>query len=247
MPDDEPVEIGESDLEPDLDGPARVSPMRAWLVGVCVAGLVLLAGLAVWAAFVGVGPAEADTAALQDAIATRTPGLTTAAILITTVGSTVAMAVLAAAVAAALWARGRPIDAAFLVLTTASASLLFRGLKIVFDRPRPPVATRLVVETNESLPSGHATMSMIVIGALVLLSWAGRSTATRVLAVLAAVAWVGLVGATRIYLGVHWFSDVVAGWAVGAAWLTLCALLWRWWLGRSVGADPAQVSGSDGR
>jgi undecaprenyl-diphosphatase len=142
------------------------------------------------------------------------------------------MAVLAAVAGAVLWARGRPGDAAFLVLTTAAASLVFRSLKIVLDRPRPPVATRVVVETNESLPSGHATMSLVVIGALVVLAWAGRSVQTRVLLVLAAAAWVGLVGTTRIYLGVHWLSDVVAGWAVGAAWLTVCALVWTWWRSR---------------
>jgi len=201
-------------------------------------GLVLLAGLAVWAAFTGVGPAEADAVALRDAVQVRTPGLTTAAILITTVGSTVAMAVLAVVVGAVLWARGRPGDAAFLVLTTAAASLVFRGLKIALDRPRPPVATRVVVETNESLPSGHATMSIVVIGSLVVLFWAGRAVRTRALMVLAATAWVGLVGSTRIYLGVHWFSDVIAGWAVGAAWLTVCTLLWTWWRDRVPQAAP---------
>jgi membrane-associated phospholipid phosphatase len=227
MPDDDRVEITGS----ALDGAGRATSTRSWAV-VAAVGLVLLAGLAVWAAFSGVGPAAADAGALRTAVEARTPGLTTAAILITTVGSTVAMAVLAAVAGAVLWARGRPGDAAFLVLTTAAASLVFRSLKIVLDRPRPPVATRVVVETNESLPSGHATMSIVVIGALVVLAWRGRAVQTRVLLVLAAAAWVGLVGTTRIYLGVHWLSDVVAGWAVGAAWLTVCALVWTWWRNR---------------
>jgi len=231
MPDD-PVETAS-------DEPAT---RRSWLVALGTVGLVLLAGLAVWAAFTGVGPAEADAAALRNAVEARTPGLTTAAILITTVGSTAAMAVLAVVVGVVLWARGRPGDAAFLVLTTAAASLVFRSLKIVLDRPRPPIATRVVAETNESLPSGHATMSLVVIGALVVLSWAGQAARTRTLIVLAAATWVGLVGATRIYLGVHWFSDVVAGWAVGAAWLTVCAVLWRRWSRRSVAAVAVPVA-----
>lgn len=224
MPDDDRGETA----PPALGGAPAATSSRYWVVAAAL-GLVLLAGAAVWAALAGVGPAAADTGALRDAIEVRTPGLTGAAILITTVGSTFAMAVVACVVGAVLWSYGRPADAAFLVLTMATASAVFRGLKMWLDRPRPPVATRLVPETNESLPSGHATMSLVVIGSLVVLFWAGRAVRTRVLMVLAAATWVGLVGLTRIYLGVHWFSDVVAGWAVGAAWLTLATLLWTWW------------------
>jgi undecaprenyl-diphosphatase len=83
--------------------------------------------------------------------------------------------------------------------------------------------------TNESLPSGHATMATVVIGTLVVLAWAGRSVRARVVMTVAAVLWVGAVGATRIYLGAHWFSDVVAGWLVGSAWLALCVAIWSWW------------------
>jgi undecaprenyl-diphosphatase len=50
--------------------------------------------------------------------------------------------------------------------------------------------------------------------------------------VVAAAVWIGAVGATRVYLGVHWFSDVLAGWAVGAAWLALCVTVWLRWRAR---------------
>ena len=105
-------------------------------------------------------------------------------------------------------------------------------LKLLLDRPRPPAADQLVAETNESLPSGHATMSVVVIGSLVVLAWAGAARAARVAMVAAAAAWIGAVGATRIYLGVHWFCDVLAGWLVGAAWLALCVTLWLRWRAR---------------
>jgi len=81
---------------------------------------------------------------------------------------------------------------------------------------------------NESLPSGHATMSAAVVGALVVLAWPQLAGAARGLVATAALVWVALVGLTRVYLGVHWWSDVLAGWATGAAWLAVCTgvLLW---------------------
>jgi undecaprenyl-diphosphatase len=114
----------------------------------------------------------------------------------------------------------------------AGASLVFRLLKVFFDRARPPLADRLVAETNESLPSGHATMSTVVVGTIVVLAWAGRGVLARAAMVAAAAAWIGAVGATRVYLGVHWVSDVLAGWAVGAAWLALCVTAWLRWRDR---------------
>jgi undecaprenyl-diphosphatase len=188
--------------------------------------LVAVAVAAVWAAFSGVGPARLDSAALAESIEERTPNLTTLAVLVTTLGSTVAMALLAVAVGAWCWWRGRRADAVLAVGAMAGASLVFRLLKVWLDRSRPPAADRLVAETNESLPSGHATMSIVVVGTIVVLAWAGRGAWARAAMVGAAAAWIGAVGATRVYLGVHWVSDVLAGWAVGAAWLALCVTVW---------------------
>jgi membrane-associated phospholipid phosphatase len=207
----------------------RSKPGR--VVALAVA-LVALAVTAVWAAFSGVGPARLDSAALAESIEERTPVRTSLAILVTTLGSTVAMALLAVAVGAWCWWRGRRADAVLAVGAMAGASLVFRLLKVVLDRARPPAAERLVAETNESLPSGHATMSVVVVGTIVVLAWAGRSALARAAMVVAAAAWIGAVGATRVYLGVHWVSDVLAGWAVGAAWLALCVTLWLRWRAR---------------
>ena len=154
------------------------------------------------------------------------------AVLVTTLGSTAAMALLAVAVGAWCWALGRRADAVLVVGAMAGASLVFTVLKNILNRSRPPVDGRLVDVTNESLPSGHATMSFVVTGTIVVLAWAGRSALARVALVVAAAAWIGAVGATRVYLGVHWFSDVLAGWAVGAAWLALCVTVWLRWRAR---------------
>jgi undecaprenyl-diphosphatase len=192
----------------------------------------LAAAFALWAAFTGSGPARLDAAALGESLEARSPALTVGVVLLTNVGSTVAMAVLAVVAGAVLWWRGRRADAVFVVGAMATASAVFRLLKALFDRQRPPAVDRLVRETNESLPSGHATMSVVVIGALVVLAWAGRHRLGRVLMVTAAAVWIAAVGASRVYLGVHWFSDVIAGWLVGAAWLAVCVALWSWWRAR---------------
>src|SRR4051794_11216938 len=86
--------------------------------------LGVLAGAAVWAAFSGVGPASFDEAALDEAIAERTPTLTTLAVIVTTLGSTVAMAVLAVVVGVWSWLRGRRADAVLAIGAMAGASLV---------------------------------------------------------------------------------------------------------------------------
>ncbi|MDN5750145.1 MAG: phosphatase PAP2 family protein, partial [Pseudonocardia sp.] len=139
------------------------------------------------------------------------------------------------------WRRGRRADAVFVGGAMAGGVLLFRGLKILIDRPRPPAAVQVIAENNESLPSGHATMATVVVGSLVVLAWAGRGALGRVLTATGALLWIGAVGLTRVYLGVHWFSDVVAGWLVGAAWLAVCAATWSWWRRR---ASPSLAEGT---
>lgn len=216
-----------------LDGPLHHREPRPGRHAVTGALLALLAGLAVWAAVVGTGPARFDSAALAEALDARSAGLNGAAVALTEVGSTIVMALLAALVGLWSWVRGRRADAVFVVAAMAGGVVLFRGIKVLLDRPRPPAVTQVVSETNESLPSGHATMATVVVGSLVVLAWAGRGRLGRALLLVGAVAWVGAVGATRVYLGVHWFSDVLAGWLVGGAWLALCAAAWSRWRART--------------
>jgi undecaprenyl-diphosphatase len=193
-------------------------------------GLAALAGL--WAALTGVGPAQLDAAVLDESVESRTDLLTAAAVTVTHLGSTAAMAVLAIAAGVRLWRTDRRADAVFVVGAMAGAQLVFRGLKELLNRPRPPEDGHLVHAASESLPSGHATTAIVVIGTLVVLAWPGRTAAVRAEMVVAGALWVGAVGLTRIYLGVHWFSDVIAGWLVGGAWLAICVAAWSWWRAR---------------
>ena len=200
-----------------------------------------------WAALGTIGPGRLDAQFLGEAVESRSSGLNSVAVTITEVGNTFVMALLATLVGIWCWARGRRADAVFVVGAMAGAVLLFRGIKILVDRPRPPAVAQVVRETNESLPSGHATMSMVVIGSLVVLLWAGRGTMARVAMVAAGALWVGAVGSTRVYLGVHWFSDVIIGWLLGAAWLAACAATWSRWRRRDLvsrsGARPGPSPG----
>jgi len=199
-------------------------------------GLAALAGL--WAAFTGVGPAQLDAAVLDGSVESRTDLLTAAAVTVTHLGSTVAMAVLAVAAGVRLWLIDRRADAMLVIGAMSGAVIIFRGLKELLDRPRPPEDGRLVHAMSESLPSGHATTAIVVIGTLVVLAWPGRTPTARAGLVAAATLWVGAVGLTRIYLGVHWFSDVIAGWLVGGAWLAICVAAWSWWRARVTISDP---------
>ncbi|MCE0766577.1 phosphatase PAP2 family protein [Pseudonocardia kujensis] len=202
------------------------------LTATCAVVLAAVAAGLIWAAFTGVGPAGEDRSALAGAIDSRSVGVTAVLVVFTNLGSTAAMAVLAVVTGVVLFVRGHRVDGVWLIATMAGASLVFTLIKRTLDRPRPPVPVHLVQAGNESLPSGHATMSMTVVGALVVLAWPHLTGPLRLGALLVAAAWIGGIGYSRIYLGVHWFSDVVAGWATGAAWLAVCTGVLLWWRAR---------------
>ncbi|SCW90210.1 undecaprenyl-diphosphatase [Sphingobium faniae] len=126
--------------------------------------------------------------------------------------------VLALALGILFWRRQRE-RATWLLLTVAGGLLLNPILKHIFAAPRPDLLPHLDAVSSYSFPSGHAAGSMILLGALAML--AGRWPAYA--AALFATVWIGV---SRIWLGVHWPSDVMAGWIEGLGWLTLC----RCWL-----------------
>ncbi len=107
-----------------------------------------------------------------------------------------------------------------------SGLLVAMALKGLFSRARPDAAFHNMLATGYSFPSGHAMMSAVVY--LTLAALVARITPhwrLRAYALGAAALLAGLVGLSRIYLGVHWASDVAAGWAAGSAWALLCWLL----------------------
>jgi undecaprenyl-diphosphatase len=105
----------------------------------------------------------------------------------------------------------------YLVLTSAGAGLLNLLLKLSFARPRPALWSRLAAASGYSFPSGHAMASAAVYVALAMVVAASRPSARAAVAVVAGVLVVAI-GVSRVYLGVHYPSDVLAGWILGVIW-----------------------------
>jgi membrane-associated phospholipid phosphatase len=104
-----------------------------------------------------------------------------------------------------------------LVLTTVAAAALGLSVyfgKLIIGRPRPRLG-HLPASPVPSYPSGHATTSVVVVGCIFILVAGSWSTRQRGTALAGYVAYAGLVGVSRVILGVHWFSDVMAGWLLG--------------------------------
>jgi membrane-associated phospholipid phosphatase len=173
----------------------------------------------------------------------RQAAMTTLLSAATGIGGVVGVAVIAAVVATTLLVRRERASAIFIVVAAGAGELLNLGLKAFFARMRPDLASALVVARSYSFPSGHAMGSFITFGALAYLAlrqpwpWAAKSAALAV-----GVTIVLLVGLSRVYLGVHWASDIAGGWSAGAVWLASAVVAFELLLRlrqRRRGAAPA--------
>lgn len=134
--------------------------------------------------------------------------------------------VVAAVVGMVLLMRRRWSLLAVWVIGIFGGGVLNLILKTLYARPRPVFEVLLAVEASFSFPSAHAMTSLVTYGLLMYLLW--RQTHSRVVRILLAFALVLLVlfiGISRMALGVHYFSDVVAGYAAGALWLGVCIII----------------------
>lgn len=148
-----------------------------------------------------------------ETVRANSPGLTLAAIAITQAGS--AFGTIGGGLAVAAWLawRGQRWLGLVLGATVLGERLVVDGLKLLIDRTRPTFDLHPVVTHSSSFPSGHAGNSMAVLLAIALIAVPRRH---RLTAVVSALLVSLLVGATRPYLGVHWPSDVIGGWSLGA-------------------------------
>ena len=125
-----------------------------------------------------------------------------------------------------LLAHGRPRTAGFVLAAVVGGSALAEALKLLVGRPRPAVTDPeilVLLPTSSSFPSGHSMLSALIYLTLALLV-AGRlqGRRVRVYLIAASIVLTMLIGFSRMYLGVHYFTDVLGGWTFGLAWALLC-------------------------
>lgn len=150
----------------------------------------------------------------------RTPGMTSLLRTVTMIGGSLGLGTLVGITALVLFIRKERASAVFVVVTAGAGMLLNLGLKLIFARKRPDLKTAIAVARWYSFPSGHAMNSFIVFGALAYIAlrqhwqWTAKSASLAI-----GLTMVALIGLSRVYLGVHWTSDIAGGWSAGTVWL----------------------------
>jgi undecaprenyl-diphosphatase len=188
----------------------RMNRRKATLSLALAGASMLLLGLALWWA------SPLDLSLHHRLLLVRGGAGVRQALWLASLGGLLVMGPVALAVVGWLFWRKRAGQALWLFATVASGRLVVEGVKLLVQRPRPPIADRLELVTSWSFPSSHSAGTMMTCVALALLY--GRS-AGWVAALLAALA----IGWSRAALGVHWPSDVLAGWGFGLLWVGVAA------------------------
>lgn len=219
-------------MAPLVELKERLDPLWRRLSLMTVLG-VLLASVAV-TGFVALADEvlEGETEAVDRAIMTavsdfRTDALDVVAIQVTALGNLATLTVVALAAVAILWASRRRVSVALLLVCGSSSVLVSYLLKRFFDRPRPGVADPLAETLTASFPSGHAMGAAVVYGTVAFLVGRMAAGGVRWATWIGATVLVVLIGASRVYVGVHYPSDVAAGWLGGIAWTAVLVVLFR--------------------
>jgi membrane-associated phospholipid phosphatase len=214
-------------LDPDEAGGLRLT-----LVGVAAFLVIIPFSLALVAVVDGWSPLrrlDLDVANRLNTQALAHPGLVSFLKLVSNVFSPTTFRVVAVVVAVFLLIRRSPRLAVWLALTVWLSGTLDDVVKTAVGRARPHFVHPVLTLTSFSFPSGHALGSVVGIGALLLVGLPYVPPAWRRALIALGVAIVLLVGYARVGLGVHYVSDVVGGWLLGAAWLAAMTAAFRAW------------------
>lgn len=199
---------------------------RFWTAAVARRRAILLLFITVLLPLVAIGEVAEDVwygaglffdrPILEALHARATPTLDTLMLFFSHAGAPKPMVAFFIAILIGLLVAKRRGDATFFVVAVAGAMALNFGAKILFGRARPDLWVSLAPESDYSFPSGHAMGSMATIAALVVLTWGTR---WRWPVLILGSLFVALVGVSRLYLGVHYPSDVLTGWLASLAWV----------------------------
>ena len=194
----------------------------AWLIAVASLLVFILAGL------LGGPASSADTAMIHWLAAERSqhPQLSDFSIGLTQLGGAPGMIAIVAVPLAALLVARKWRSALSLASIVLGGRIAVELLKLAVDRPRPHFGPYPVAIASLSFPSGHAANSMMTFLALALVA---APDGNRPKAIVAAVLASLVIGSTRPFLGVHWPSDVIGGWAFAIAWVIAGIELCRRW------------------
>ena len=209
--------------------PHRVIARHVQRLGVTLGGGLLLLALSVWA-FAAIADAMTDgetgyDQTFADWLHERASDpLTEFFEAVTTLGNGVVLAGVAAIAALLLLRAGHRRESLLVVLAFVGAEIVSYSLKLGFRRDRPFFTDPLATERTFSFPSGHSTVSLAVYGALAVILARHVRGRAKLLVLAAAAVLIGLIGFSRLYLGVHFLTDVLAGFAAGTAWLAGCVL-----------------------
>lgn len=151
-----------------------------------------------------------------------TPWLDAASRIVTQLGGQLFVPTITILLAAVLWIKRYRDHALLIMAGVGGASVLTLALKAFFARARPELWPSLVIETSFSFPSGHAMASSALAASIVAVLWFTR---WRSLAIVIGALYVLMIGFTRLYLGVHYPSDIVAGWLLGVAWVAAVSVI----------------------
>lgn len=192
------------------------------------------------------GVASLDHPVLEQAMAWRTPTADRLVTWFTNLGGTVGMSIIATLITGLMVWRWRSRTPLLLMLIGVAGSLTMTTVgKAVVGRPRPPLVEAVPpYEYAFSFPSGHTLNSTVIAGMVAyLLVRRLRTRLARVLTVTGAALWALAMGASRVFLGHHWLTDVMFAWLLGAAWLALLITAHRLFLTvRRARGEPATAT-----
>src|SRR6476469_419754 len=149
------------------------------------------------------------------------PSLDAMMLTITQLADARVVVVIVALTLGILWWRNHRSEAKIFAIACLGAFILNNGMKLFFAKPRPHIFPSLISETSFSFPSGHALGGFVMYGFLAYLLSAHFPKYSKFIYTLAVIT-IAAIGLSRIYIGVHWPTDIIAGYGVGYIWLMLC-------------------------